>query len=332
MRPIPFQVSSHRCSRCSSGSVVGSWRNPSAARRRRPRASSSIAAGTVVSSFSVARRARLAPHPHEIQITGPGDAGLQLAASPMLQGEGLQARVSRLTTASVTPPAGAARALRLVVYEQRNERRRVHPGAEQLSHVVSERAADGPSRAPRAARAAVPLPSRGLTSDRSVASWYMVTRKTPRTIHQLLVQSRHKIAMSGMAVAASSPITVTWGRRIGGASDCNETDHQNCGHTSGLRFQERGTYSDARKSGTSSPPSSTTASCGRWRARRAALGSGRSAPSARAKAKSARPDCPHPCPRPHGHYVLYVPHVPAARPRVGRVNRRGPIPADRLPP
>jgi hypothetical protein len=75
----------------------------------------------------------------------------------------------------------------------------------------------------------------------------MVTRKTPRRSHQLLVQSRHKIAMSGMAVAASSPITVTWGWRIGGASDCNETDHQNCGHTSGLRFQERGTYSDARK-------------------------------------------------------------------------------------
>jgi hypothetical protein len=45
MRPMPFQVSSQRCRSRSSGSVAGNWRKASAARRRRPLASSLITPG-----------------------------------------------------------------------------------------------------------------------------------------------------------------------------------------------------------------------------------------------------------------------------------------------
>ena len=58
---------------------------------------------------------------------------------------------------------------------------------------------------------------------------------------RLLIESRHRIALSHVAVARSL-FLVTRHRRIGGASDSNTTEPQRCHHRDLLRFPGRGTY------------------------------------------------------------------------------------------
>ena len=74
----------------------------------------------------------------------------------------------------------------------------------------------------------------------------MVTREAARASQDLLVQSRHQIAMSRMAVA-SSLFSMTWRRRIGGASDANGEEQQRCSHTDALHLQGHGSYNETRR-------------------------------------------------------------------------------------
>ncbi len=71
----------------------------------------------------------------------------------------------------------------------------------------------------------------------------MVTRESASVSQGLLVESRHKIAMSRMVVAHSL-FVVTCRRGIGGASDTNGTQPQKCHHANMVHFPGHGSYSE----------------------------------------------------------------------------------------
>jgi hypothetical protein len=80
MRPTPVQVSSQRCRSCSSGSVAGSRRKPSAARRRLPRASR-LGLLTVIGLIE--------GHWLDPVVCGTGRATSRVCSGPLLGSKGL---------------------------------------------------------------------------------------------------------------------------------------------------------------------------------------------------------------------------------------------------